>query len=177
MKNIALISFTLLIWNSSFAQKEYREHAPWRDRIFIGGGGSLGGGRDFYGNKYFSFSVSPVIGYMLSPKVSAGASVTYQSINYSDLNVKYTQYGIMPFVRYNLEKLFLMAEFDYLNIPRLNSSYDTIERLYTTRLLAGAGYAVPLGGRSKVNLIGMYDLAYKRQYFMSPWVFRVFISI
>ena len=177
MKNLALLTFLLLVSAASFAQKEYREHAPWQDRVFLGGGGSLGGGRDAYGNKYFSFSVSPVIGYMLTPKVSTGTSITYQSINYSDLNVKYTQYGFMPFVRYNLDQLFLMAEFDYLNIPRLNANYDTVERLYTTRLLAGAGYAVPLGGRSKVNLIGMYDLAYKRQYFLSPWVFRVFISI
>lgn len=159
------------------AQIDVDDRAGWKDRIFTGGGGGLGGGTDRYGNKYFSFSLSPVVGYMINSKISAGSSVSYQHVNYSELGIKYYQYGIMPFLRYNLEQLFLTTEINYLNIPQLDAGYDTVDRIFRTRWLAGAGYAVPLGSRSKLNMVGMYDLAYRREYFVSPWVFRVFFSL
>ena len=170
----------LLIFSmvSGWAQVEVEDGADWKDRVFTGGGGSLGGGTDRYGNKYFSFALTPMVGYMLTPKVSAGTSLTYQSINYSDVGVKYVQYGAMPFVRYNMDELFLTAEYNYLNIPVLNAQYETTDRLFASRLLVGAGYSVPIGGRARLNMVGMYDLLYKpNQYFLSPWVFRVFFSI
>lgn len=160
-----------------FGQKDFSEGSDWKDRVFTGGGGSLGGGTDRYGNKYFSFALTPLVGYMLTPKVSAGTSLTYQSVNYSDVGVKYVQYGAMPFIRYNMEQLFLTAEYNYLNIPVLNSQYETTDRLFASRMLAGAGYSVPVG-RARMNMVGMYDLLYKpNQYFLSPWVFRVFFSL
>lgn len=159
------------------SQKDFSS-ASWKDRIYTGGGGSLGGGNDRFGNKYFSFAVTPVIGYMLTERLSAGTSLTYQSINYSDIGIKYTQYGVMPFLRYNLDQLFLTTEYNFLNIPVLNAQYETTDRIYASRLLAGAGYSVPVGGRTKINMVGMYDLMYRpNRYFLSPWVFRVFFSI
>lgn len=168
---LVLVAFPL------FGQKEFSEGGNWKDRVFTGGGGSLGGGTDRYGNKYFSFALTPLVGYMLTPKVSAGTSLTYQSVNYSDVGVKYVQYGAMPFIRYNMEQLFLTAEYNYLNIPVLNSQYETTDRLFASRMLVGAGYSVPVG-RARMNMVGMYDLLYKpNQYFLSPWVFRVFFSL
>ncbi|MFZ9503371.1 MAG: hypothetical protein ACO263_02265 [Cyclobacteriaceae bacterium] len=161
----------------TFAQKDIDERSDWQDRVFLGGGGGLGGGTDRFGNKYFSFSVTPVIGYMVTSKISTGSAFSYQSTNYSDIGVKFTQYGVMPFIRYNMDALFLTTEFNYLNIPTLDANYDTTERIFRTRLLAGAGYSVPVGGKTKINVVGLYDLAYDRQYFVSPWVFRVFFSL
>lgn len=173
-----LLLLSALLVNTVAAQKDYEGSSSWQDRVFTGGGGSLGGGTDRYGNKYFSFAITPVLGYMVTPKVSAGTSVTYQSVNYSDVGVKYTQYGIMPFVRYNLDQLFLTAEYNYLNIPVLNAQYETTDRLFASRMLVGAGYSVPLGSRGKINMVGMYDMLYKpNQYFLSPWVFRVFFTL
>jgi hypothetical protein len=177
MKKIPLIIFLYLIAGSAFAQKEVSDRASWQERTFIGGGGGLGGGTDRNGNKYFNFSVSPVIGYMITSKVAAGAAVSYSSFNYTDIGVKFAQYGVMPFLRYNLEELFLTAEYNYINIPTLNGNYDTTDRIFTSRMLAGAGYTVPVGGNTKLNVVGMYDLAYNRRYFASPWVFRVFFTI
>lgn len=159
------------------AQKDIDEQSSWRDRVFVGGGGGLGGGTDRFGNRYFSFSVTPVLGYMVTPKISSGSGFSYQSVNFSDIGIKYNQFGVMPFVRYNMDALFLTTEFNYLNLPTLNSNYDTTDRIFTTRFLAGAGYAVPVGSRTKVNMVGLYDLAFDRRYFVSPWVFRVFFSI
>lgn len=170
-----LLCFLISVF--SVAQKDIEETADWQNRIFVGGGGGLGGGTDRFGNRYFSISVAPVIGYMITPKISAGSAVSYLSVNYSDIGVKYTQYGVMPFFRYNMNELFVTTELNYLNIPILDTGYDTSERIYRTRLLAGAGYAVPIGARTKINVVGLYDLVYNRQYFVSPWVFRVFFSL
>jgi len=167
----------LVLITKTNAQKDIGERAPWRERVFLGGGGGLGGGTDSYGNRYFSFSVTPVLGYMVTQKVSAGTGLSYQSVNYSDIGISYNQYGVMPFVRYNMDALFVTTELNYLNIPSLNSNFDTTDRIYTTRLMAGAGYSVPVGGRTKLNVVGLYDLTYDRRYFVSPWVFRVFFSI
>ena len=177
-RQILSVLVCVLIAGAVSAQKEYDGSPRWEDRVFTGGGGSLGGGTDRYGNKYFSFAVTPMVGYMLTPKVSAGTSLTYQSVNYSDVGVKYVQYGVMPFLRYNMDQLFLTGEYNYLNIPILNAQYETTDRVFASRLLAGAGYAVPLGSRGKINVVGMYDVLYKpNRYFLSPWVFRVFFSI
>lgn len=179
MRTLLHIFFITLGITAAQAQIEVGERAGWRDRVFVGGGGGLGGGTDVFGNRFFRISVSPVIGYMVTDKVSMGTSVVYNSINYSDLGFRYKQYGIMPFIRYNLDDLFLTAEWNYLNVPRLsfNGNYDVTERLNVTRMLAGAGYSKPIGGRSRVNVVGLYDLAYKRQYFASPWVLRVFFTL
>jgi len=177
MKSALIILLSLLAFFPSLAQKEVGERSNWQDRLFVGGGGSLGGGTDRFGNRYFSYAVNPVLGYMVTPKISAGTAISYLSVNYSDIGVKYNQYGVMPFVRYNLEDLFLTAEVNYLNIPSFGANYDVTERIFRTRVLVGAGYAVPVGGRTKFNVVGMYDLAYDRQYFLSPWVFRVFFTI
>jgi len=172
----AILILSIFACHPAFSQKDFST-ATWKDRIYTGGGGSLGGGTDRFGNKYFSFAITPVLGYMLTEKLSAGTSLTYQSINYSDLGIKYTQYGAMPFLRYNLDQLFLTTEYNFLNIPVLNSQYETTDRIFASRLLAGAGYSVPVGGRAKINMVGMYDLMYRpNRYFLSPWVFRVFFS-
>ena len=179
MRVLFLFLSASLFLTTAQAQIEVGERSGWKDRVFVGGGGGLGGGTDVFGNRFFRVSVSPVIGYMVTDKVSAGTSVVYNSINYSDLGFKYKQYGLMPFIRYNLDDLFLTAEWNYLNVPRLsfNGQYDITERLNVTRVLAGAGYSKPVGGRSRVNVVGLYDLAYKRQYFASPWVLRVFFTL
>ncbi len=179
MRIILLPLILLLGITAAQAQIEVSERAAWRDRVFFGGGGGLGGGNDVFGNRFFRISVSPVVGYMVTDKVSLGTSVVYNTINYSDLGFRYKQYGVMPFIRYNLDDLFLTAEWNYLNVPRLsfNGQYDVTERLNVTRLLAGAGYSKPVGGRSRVNVVGLYDLAYKREYFASPWVLRVFFTL
>lgn len=177
MKRILLVLFIFSTLLKVSAQKDIGERAPWRERIFVGGGGGLGGGTDNFGNRYFSFSVTPVLGYMVTQKISAGSGFSYQNISYSDIGFNYSQYGVMPFLRYNMDALFVTTELNYLNIPSPSSNFDTSERFYTTRLLAGAGYSVPVGGKTKLNVVGLYDLAYDRRYFVSPWVFRVFFSI
>ena len=174
--------FTIVLLVASFSTATAQlNFQPMKlsDKIYVGGGGGLGGGRDVYGNRYTRIAITPLIGYRITDQFSAGTSLSYININYSDLGFRYKQYGAMPFLRYNINDLFLMTEFNLINVPSLsfNGQYDISDRLTVTRLLAGAGYSMPVGGRSRVNAVGMYDLAYKRQYFASPWVLRVFFTL
>jgi hypothetical protein len=165
---------------SAFSQKEFDDRGSWRDRIYTGGGLGFSGGTDGFGNRYFNFSVSPIVGYMISSQFSAGTGVSYQRINYPDIKFSYSQYAFMPFLRYNFDNLFLTTEYNYINLPRVvynNNGYSESTRIFRSRWLAGVGYSKPLGGRSRVNVVAMYDLLYRRpSVFYSPWVFRVFVS-
>jgi hypothetical protein len=174
MKQLFLCAI-LFISISALGQKELVDKPSWRDRIYTGGGFGFNGG-NFGGNKYFSFSVSPIVGYMITQQFSAGVGISYQRVSFPDINFAYEQYGFMPFLRYNFNDFFLTTEYNLFNLPNpnINSSSD---RFYRSRWLVGAGYSQPLGQRARVNAIAMYDLLYQApSYFTSPWVFRVFVS-
>ena len=157
------------------AQKDVDDNAEWMDRIYFGGGGGFSGGQNSFG-RYFYFSVSPVVGYMLTSNASVGTGLVYQRTSYVDQNINFTQYGITPFIRYNFDKLFLIAEFNYINTPAYSFNGKS-ERVFRSRMLLGAGYSVPAGSRVRVNAMALYDVLYRQpSVFTSPWVFRVFFS-
>jgi hypothetical protein len=182
-----LVIFFILSAVVTQAQRDIDENTGWalKDRIYVGGGFGLNGGTDYGGNKYFTFSLSPIVGYMITPNFSAGTGITYQYLAYSDINVKLHQYGFSPFVRYNVKQFFGQVEYNIISTPYAiqisNSSYEVSERRAYDRLLVGLGIAQPIGERSKINLLAMYDFLYSndrtKSPFASPWVFRVFFSI
>ncbi len=177
---IVILVWSVLLSVQAFGQREVDDKSSWMDRVYFGGGGGLSGGTNQFGSKYFYFSVSPVVGYMITSQLSAGTAIVYQRTNFPDDNFSYTQYGLMPFVRYNFNELFITAEYNYINLPDLsynNGVYDDSKRMYRSRMLFGAGYSQPLGGRTRVNAVAMYDVLYQKpSVFLSPWVFRVFFS-
>lgn len=179
MKFAKLIVFLILFAQPAFAQRDVDNDAAWKDRVYLGGGGGFNGGTS-NGYKYWSISVSPVVGYMVTSNFSVGTGITYQRTTYSDFNVNYTQYGVMPFVRYNFNQLFLTAEYNYINLPTSAyqpNSLSSSDRFFKSRMLFGAGYTQPLGGRGRVNVAALYDVLYRRpSVFLSPWVFRVFFT-
>ena len=76
-----------------------------------------------------------------------------------------------------VKDLFLTAEYNYINLPRLDRNYKTVDRIFLDRLLLGAGYSQPLGGNTKLNVMAMYDVLFQRPSpFLTPWVFRVFFT-
>lgn len=175
---VMLIAVHVTLW----AQREVDGQSSWKDRIYTGGGLGFNGGTDVIGNKYFNISVSPIVGYMITSQLSGGVGVSYQRISYPDINFNYTQYGFMPFIRYNFSDLFVTAEYNYINLPDIDydlatGRYTEAARIYRSRMLVGAGYSKPLGNRARVNAVALYDLLYQRpSVFLSPWVFRVFVS-
>ena len=174
---MARLILTVLVFLTSFAafaQREVTDDANWSDRLYFGGGFGLNSGT-FQGIRYTYIGLNPVIGYMVTPKFSMGTGLTWQRYSYSDFaKTKIDQYGISPFARRNFDQLFAYAEYNLLNTPTIN----TTTRANFDRLLLGLGYSQPIGTRSSVNAMALYDVLYDNQEraFASPWVFRVFFS-
>ncbi len=161
---------------SAYAQREVDDGSKLSDRLYFGGGLGMNGGTDPYAGRYFFIGVYPVIGYMVNNQLSIGTSITYQYYSYSDVGQEIHQYGIAPFVRYNFGQLFAYSEYSLLSTPTYYG--PAMPRKTFDRFLIGVGFSQPLGGRAALNVMGMYDMIWKRTdyAFASPWVFRVFVS-
>lgn len=177
MKRLLIIGSFLLLSGTAFSQKtvDLENDPGFMDRVYVGGGFGLGGG-----NGYFSFSVAPIAGYMITPKLSAGLGVSYTYVKYQSppysVSFNDNQYGLRPFIRYNVyQPIFLQAEYEYLNYT---SNYAESGRSSVSRYLVGGGISQPLGNRGALNLVAMYDLNYSSgtSAYASPWVFRIYFS-
>ena len=179
MKAIKLFVLLCFFAQPVFAQREVDDQADWKERIYFGGGGGFNGGTS-NGIRYYSISVTPIVGYMVSSQMSVGTAIAYQRTTYQDFDFNYVQYGVMPFVRYNFNDFFLTAEYNYINLPDVTSSqsgFSSGDRMFRSRMLFGAGYSQPLGYRTRINAMALYDVLYRQpSVFQSPWVFRVFFS-
>ena len=179
MKAIKLFVLLCFFAQPVFAQREVDDQADWKERIYFGGGGGFNGGTS-NGIRYYSISVTPIVGYMVSSQMSVGTAIAYQRTTYQDFDFNYVQYGVMPFVRYNFNDFFLTAEYNYINLPDVTSSqsgFSSGDRMFRSRMLFGAGYSQPLGDRTRINAMALYDVLYQQpSVFQSPWVFRVFFS-
>ncbi len=178
MKHLSLIiCCVLLACGPLFAQREVDDRTGWglSDRIYFGGGMGLNTGVDGFGNRFFYVALNPIVGYMVSQQFSVGTGVTWQHLNYSDLEIKINQYGVSPFARYNFGQMFAYGEYMYISTPTFLNLND---RRNFDRLLLGLGYTQPLGRRGAINGMALYDVLYNpaERAFASPWVFRVFFS-
>ena len=146
------------------------------DRIYFAGGGGFGYGTNIGGLRYKYYSLFPTIGYRIKPELLVGLNVSYSRYTFPDVISSpsyYDQIGYAPFVRYYLQQLFFQLEYDKIS----SSTLDNQPRKYYDRFLVGVGYAQPLGKRSAINAVGLYDLMYQQNgVFQSPFVFRVFFS-
>jgi hypothetical protein len=176
MKPILLV-FTICCCTISFAQRNSNGGSvPFSERIYFGGGGSLGGGTSSAnGFRYFTFTLNPLVGYKITSNWSVGVGVNYTMINYPDFNVRLNQYGVSPFTRYNFGKLFAYSEYSVISVPAFDNSFRQTYR----RFPVGLGYSMPLGDKAALNAMALYDLLYDRRdgAFASPWILRVFFTV
>ena len=111
---------------------------------------------------------------MINNQLSTGVTFTWQHYSYDDVGQVYDQFGLSPFLRYNFQQFFLYSEFMVLNSP----AFDLNERKNYSRFMLGAGYSQPVGKRTAINVVGMYDVLYDptNRAFSSPWLFRFFLT-
>lgn len=177
MKGSVLITIVLLISGACYGQIPIDNKTGWslKDRMYFGGGFGLNGGSDSFGNRYWYVGLNPIVGYMFTPQFSAGLGIQWQHYSYPDNDITIDQYGISPFMRYNFGQLFAYTEYSVLNTP----VFGNTERRNFDRLLAGLGYSQPIGRRSAINVMALYDLIYNNseRAFASPWVLRVWFSL
>lgn len=181
MKGAVLFSIALMVSCACYGQIPVDDKTGWslKERMYFGGGFGLNGGSDSFGNRYWYVGLNPIAGYMITTQFSAGLGIQWQHYSYPDFKTTIDQYGVSPFMRYNFGQLFAYTEYSILNTPAFGGFGGNSERRNFDRLLAGLGYSQPIGRRSAINVMALYDLIYNNseRAFASPWVLRVWFSL
>lgn len=134
-------------------------------RLFVGGNLGLSFGTLTYIN------VSPLIGYRFSELFAAGVQVNtqYESAKYYDgsnrviRKDRYTMLGAGIFARvYPIPQLFvhIQPEENFLMGKRMfyDGTPDAKYHTHVTSMLAGLGYAAPMGATSEFTIMVLYDI-------------------
>ncbi|EAZ81246.1 hypothetical protein [Algoriphagus machipongonensis] len=174
LKNKILLVF-LLVFSMHFAanaQREiYSDSIPFKDRLYFGGN---------FGMQFGTVTlldISPLVGVMITPKLSSGLGITYQYFN----DKRYyggesSSYGGRIFTRYNvLPNIFVHGEYERLNFDNYNLLTDEFERIWANSLFLGGGYFAPFGPRGGANFTFLYNVLHDnlRSPYAEPYVIRV----
>lgn len=161
--------FTFLLPLFSFAQTDFSENSSFLDRVYTGGniGFSIG-------NDVTFFDISPLVGYMVTEKLSVGLGATYQRNSFRNSDIVLNNYGGRTFLRYNVTReFFAYSEYEYLTFEFRDSGTNVQSEGFGS-LFLGGGYAIPLGRNVSFVAIGLYNVLYDdfRSPYPSPIVFR-----
>lgn len=127
--------------------------------------------------------VSPVVGFAVSDALSIGGGVSfrYRKDDRFPGEPSSTDYGANAFARYRIsEPLFLQAEVELLSYEYLRADL-TEDRDTFESVLAGAGFVRPLGRRTSLYGLALYNFSYDDDDLVSPydddWVYRVGVTV
>jgi outer membrane protein assembly factor BamA len=160
MRQVLLILLMALSFQG-WSQKEKERQGFSADRIFFGGDITFN-----ISNQVTAIGASPLVGYRITDKWSAGLGVTYlyYSIDYGIFGQYNTSiYGGNVFTRVLItEQLFLQTEFHVINTDaaQYNPVTDAVEtiRRNVPMWYVGGGYRVALGGNAYAALSVLYDV-------------------
>ena len=130
------------------------KHPPkksFSDRVFTGGNLGFQFGKETFAD------VSPLIGYKITDKISAGIGVTYQYYHYKDqyYDLETNTYGGRVFGRYLFtQNLFAHVEDEYLNLEAFDFQRRRVD---VNSLFAGVGYIQHIGKNSAVVAMILYN--------------------
>jgi hypothetical protein len=178
VRNISLLVLLVLPLSSVLAQKYVDENSSTLERLYFGGNFGLS-----FSTNYTQIEVSPIVGYMITDKLSAGTGVIYQYIkaNFTSANgrqyaLETNIYGGKLFGRYNIAgQLFAYAEFEALSFEVYQDRNDRILRQIVPSMFIGGGYFFPLGEKVGINAVALYNILYDpfTSPYNSPFVLRV----
>ncbi|MBN2214877.1 MAG: hypothetical protein JW723_11580 [Bacteroidales bacterium] len=139
-----------------------------RDKIYFGGDFSL-----MFGTVTF-IEVSPIAGYRFTPRFSSGLGITYQYYReklFSNTVIKSHIYGGRVFSKYILLKdlnefipvglhagLLGYCEYEFLNLESYFSLQHESGRFWLHSFYVGGGLELPVGRRSSMNLLVLFNL-------------------
>ena len=164
MKKLVLIMALFVGAVQVQAQVYYEDDSDsvsFRDRLFFGGNLSL---NVFSQNKFVD--VSPLAGYMVSPRYSVGAGLTYQYISREftaipsgdRFTLSSSVYGGRVFTRYNVtENYFLYSEFESLN-AQFGVGNGLADREWVPGLFIGVGTFQPTFANGGVNVMVLLNV-------------------
>jgi hypothetical protein len=163
------ICYLIIIATGSIAvHAQETEKMTLRDRIYFGGDFSL-----MFGTVTF-IEVSPIAGYRFTPRFSSGLGVTYQYYRertYVNTIVKSNIYGGRVFSKYILLKdlnefipvglhagFLGYCEYEFLNLESFFSPLHESGRFWLNSFYVGGGLELPVGRRSSMNLLVLFNL-------------------
>ena len=164
-----IILITLLIviqlkfsFSQEFVQSEKtspnnKKHGFDTKRLFFGGGLGLQLGTETI------IDLSPQVGYRFTDKFNLGIGISYLNYSYNQVPKFSTSiYGGNIFASYVLlENVFLRAEYELLSLeskvfnPYLSPDQ---QRFSVQSILVGGGYRYPIGARSYLNMMILWNL-------------------
>lgn len=127
---------------------------PMKDKFYFGGY------VNFTVGSYTMIGIEPLVGYKLTPKLSAGIKIRYDYISDRRYTETYTtsNYGGSVFTRLRLLKqLYIHAEFAIYNYDLYVESGES-GREWIPFLFVGAGYSQRIGKRSTLNMQILFDV-------------------
>jgi hypothetical protein len=168
-KNGLKICFIIpLVLVTFFSRGQEPEEMTLRDRIYFGGDFSL-----MFGTITF-IEVSPIAGYRFTPRFSSGFGITYQYYRektYLNTIVKSNIYGGRVFSKYLFLKdlnefipvglhagLQGYCEYEFLNLPSFFSLMHDSGRFWLHSFYVGGGLELPVGRRTSMNLLVLFNL-------------------
>ncbi|MCF6269008.1 MAG: hypothetical protein L3J41_04805 [Melioribacteraceae bacterium] len=177
MKNLLLL-FLLTAFSFTVAQQDSTRAAtqkqtpktPLSEKIYYGGAV----GFNFFGD-YFRISLEPMVGYKVTPKLSAGVKLMYEYVKDSRYTTDVTSnnYGGSVFTRFRvIPALYLHAEFAYYSYKYRTALIEG-DRSWVPFLLLGAGYSQQITRNTWAYAQALWDVIQddKSPYSNSePWI-------
>jgi hypothetical protein len=163
-------------FHNSSAQKYVDESSGFADRLYFGGNFGLQLGT------FTHVEASPIVGYMINNKLSAGGGIIYQYFRVRGGNriadYETNIYGGKLFGRYNFsQQLFGYTEYENINLDVIFNTPNGFElgRAWVPAFFIGGGYFQPIGNRAGVTVMALYNLLYdvSRSPYNSPFVLRM----
>ncbi len=150
------------------------------DKFYLGGGFGFSAG-----TAHTNISVSPLVGYKITDRLSAGASITYQYNDYKFLDATLTHYGLSPFSRFMITRQFFAhTEYEFLSLEYpVVADFSQTDRQGFNTWFVGGGFVQPLGRIASFSLIALYNVFYdaddpgRRTPYNSPFVVRGGINV
>lgn len=183
-RSVVVLIFTCCVIGAEAQRKGNNENSlqgvPFKERIVTGGGFGLA-----FGSSQDFISLSPMIGYKITEKFIAGASITYRYTKYKYYSpaIKLTDYGFAPFLRYTIfENVFLQTEYEYLNYEFPTGPEVTTRKAFNS-FLAGGGFIQPIGDKAAFYVSALYNFSYTEprpgEYspYYSPLILRAGITL
>lgn len=141
------------------ASKNAFGRSPFWDHVSVGGGFGLQ-----FGTLTF-VAVSPLFNYRVTSDFTIGVGPMYQYVNNSDpvYGFTYSIYGARIRSFYclpgRLNNVYIVGEYDILNVPDYYSPFPQITRATIEIPLAGIGIRRPIGTSSFYTLEFLYDFS------------------
>lgn len=125
---------------------------PLGERVYYGGSVIVSFG------DVTRIGIYPMVAYKFTPKLSLGAEVGYEWLDYDDFDQTANNYGGSIFARYRIvPRLYAHAEYQMVNYE-IFTSLTTTERDWVPFLLLGGGFAQPMGANAWTYVEVLFDV-------------------